>query len=178
MTNYIQQLNWLNIFIISFLIWLVILLIKKNILHKGLLFIEIIYVFVILIILFFPENTLHRNNIDYINYNLQLSPFKQLNSYLANKNYIALLGNTFILFPVPIFLMLNKVRFKTNIIISFILVILIEPIQFLINIITEYPNKVIDIDDFILELSGILLGLIIACLINKIILSRQDNNFM
>ena len=52
-------------------------------------------------------------------------------------------------------------------IISILAGIFIEPIQLLINLITGFPNYVIDIDDFMLQIAGILVGLFIITLAEK-----------
>lgn len=166
----LNSVQWLNIILISVVLWLAVLFIKKNIRNRPLLLLEIIYIFAVTVILFLPTGV-HMTEIDF-NY-FQLVPFKQISSYIENNNYFSIIANTFILFPVPLFIYFNRVHFKNNIIFSLIVAIAIEPIQLIINIVTQYPNKIIDIDDFIMELTGIMIGLIFAYILDRLNLTQN-----
>lgn len=166
----LNSVQWLNIILISVVLWLAVLFIKKNIRNRPLLLLEIIYIFTVTVILFLPTGV-YKAEIDF-NY-FQLVPFKQISSYIKNNNYFSIIANTFILFPVPLFVYFNRVHFKTNVILSLIAAIAIEPIQLIINIVTQYPNKIIDIDDFIMEFTGIMIGLIFAYILDRLNLTQN-----
>lgn len=97
-----------------------------------------------------------------------MTPFKQITEYITVKNYLYLFGNIAVFIPIPIFFFLNRVSFQRNMLFSFISIVIVEPIQLAINKITMYPNKIIDIDDFIMSLIGIIVSLIIVYIFNKI----------
>ena len=70
--------------------------------------------------------------------------------------------------PIPILIyIILRASVKKISIISILAGIFIEPIQLLINLITGFPNYVIDIDDFMLQIAGILVGLFIITLAGK-----------
>lgn len=167
MHTYLTQLPFLNYLIFSIIIWVTMLILKKNIKNKIILLIEIFYILTAVIILFYPENILISNGINTSYF--QILPFKTIKEYITNKSYFSLICNIFILFPIPIFLFIHKITLKKNMAISFLIAVAIEPIQLLINIITKYPNKIIDIDDFILYIIGVLISLIILFISKKII---------
>jgi glycopeptide antibiotics resistance protein len=93
--------------------------------------------------------------------NINLVPFTTIAPYLAQGDLIQLVGNIFILFPLPLFLYFNFPHMKNRTLLLSVLcvTVLIEPVQLLINIITNAPANVIDIDDFFLNATGCLLGL-------------------
>lgn len=149
----------LNYIIISGVIWIAIIALKRNIKNKILLYFEILYVCTITILLFYPSNTLMDALSLEFNY-FELTPFKTITEYISNGNYVMLAYNLFILMPIPIILSINKIPAKINIAVSFFIAVSVELIQLIINIITKYPNKIIDIDDFILYVVGISIGLV------------------
>ena len=105
--------------------------------------------------------------------NLALKPFDTISTYSADKNYIPILGSIFItmpLFPLAYWNLRRHVSNKKCFFIFLIFVCMIEPIQLVVNIITSYPNKVIDIDDFILNLIGYLIGYVLTTIIYRIVL--------
>ena len=64
-------------------------------------------------------------------------------------------------------LYINKFSIRKISIFSLLIAIAIEPLQYILNIVTRYPNRVIDIDDTILRISGVIFALIIIFIINK-----------
>ena len=78
----------------------IILLFRKNIKNKILLYIEIFYALYLIYFFFYPVGF---NSTDILEYSqVNLMPFKQITAYIDNKNFIILLGNILIIFPLPI----------------------------------------------------------------------------
>lgn len=93
---------------------------------------------------------------------LQYVPFKTVADTIgSNTFFIQIIGNIFLLMPVPIFIQLiseRELTLKKTIKVVFLISLSIETIQFIINILTRYPNKVTDIDDLIFNTLGGFLG--------------------
>ena len=143
----------------------IILLFRKNIKNKFLLYVEIFYALYLIYFFFYPVGF---NSIDILEYSqVNLIPFKQITAYIDNKNFINLLGNILVIFPLPILLYINKFSIRKISIFSLLIAIAIEPLQYILNIVTKYPNSIIDIDDTILRISGVIFSLIIIFIINK-----------
>lgn len=74
-------------------------------------------------------------------------------------------GNLFLLSPIPIFLWFiknGKISIKRNILIGFSITVFIELTQLLINLITGWPNRVISINDIILNTAGVIITAFLA----------------
>lgn len=132
------------------------------------IFTFILYSLLLVSILFYPSVKYSNEHID-INY-FQVIPFKSITDFIINKNYIQILGGFMITAPMIPLLLLNlrKLSLKTASVIALVIVLLIEPLQLMINIITNYPNKIIDIDDFILNSIGLLLSICLVKIYHKI----------
>lgn len=142
---------------------------KKNLKPNKLFFISalIFYGLSVYKLVFLPF-TIKFNDDSYQNipfeYYYQLVPFESITSYFSYGNYIQFFGNLVLLLPLPILLGLIKgksMSFMKNLILITIVTLFIELTQLLINILTEFPNKIADIDDFILNISGGIIGLFI-----------------
>ncbi|MEH7514099.1 VanZ family protein [Gottfriedia acidiceleris] len=95
----------------------------------------------------------------------QFSPFKTILNSIEHDLWIQVIGNILLLLPIPVLYVVLKrkiLRFHNFFLFGLFLSLSIEIIQLGINYITGYPNKVMDIDDVILNVSGILLGWIIS----------------
>lgn len=143
----------------------IILLFRKNIQNKLLLYIEIFYALYLISFFFYPVGFNSPESLEYSQANL--IPFKQITDYIVNKNFISLFGNMLIIFPLPILLYINKFSMRKISIFSLLIAIAIEPLQYILNLVTQYPNRIIDIDDTILRISGIIFALVIIFIINK-----------
>lgn len=136
------------------------------------------YVLMAFIILFKPYNYKGDMDLTLINF-INLEAFKTISIYIQDQNYIPIIGNIIItlpLFPLSYVLLNRFVSMKKCFLILLILILIIEPLQLTIDIITMYPNKVVDIDDFILNLSGYLIGFILTALIYKSCLIKLRNS--
>lgn len=167
--------------LITFLVCFILSRFKK-VKHNTILkvFFCITYLFLIFLFLFKPYifNGIGKVPSEVSIMNLSLKPFKTISTYLSDKNYIYALGNIIIivpLFPLGYFSLKKYLSYKSCFFILIIFVFLIEPIQLLINLITQYPNKVVDIDDFVLNLVGYIVGFILTIIGSKIILKLHKN---
>lgn len=117
-------------------------------------FILTFYSLLLISILFYPSVRYSNENID-INY-FQLVPFKSISGFISNGIYMQILAGIIVTVPIAPLLYLNfkKVSIHKLSLITLVIVLLIEPVQLIINIITNYPNRIIDIDDFILNSIG------------------------
>lgn len=143
----------------------IILLFRKNIKNKFLLYIEIFYALYLISFFFYPVGFNSPESLEYSQANL--IPFKQITDYIVNKNFISLFGNMLIIFPLPILLYINKFSIRKISIFSLLIAIAIEPLQYILNLVTQYPNRIIDIDDTILRVIGVIFALVIIFIINK-----------
>ncbi|QXE02551.1 VanZ family protein [Terribacillus sp. DMT04] len=94
----------------------------------------------------------------------QLNPFETITSSLHAGNYRQVVGNLIMLLPLPILIgVLNRrtPSFSKFFIGTVLLVLIIELAQLALDFITGVPNAVTDIDDFIMNVLGALLGWII-----------------
>lgn len=169
MWTYIRQIPDLKIFIMLFIV-LGILGIYSFVKKNESIFYMIGYILtafycVFLIGIYFSP-TVIRKSIDSISpwLTLQTIPFKTL----KNLGFISIAGHIVLTMPIPILIyIILRASVKKISIISILAGIFIEPIQLLINLITGFPNYVIDIDDFMLQIAGILVGLFIITLAEK-----------
>ncbi|MBO8434652.1 MAG: VanZ family protein [Tyzzerella sp.] len=117
---------------------------------------------------------------EYFTRTLSLKPFHTLSIYLEDKNYFPIFGSIAItvpMYPLVSFNVTDVFSKKSYFIIPLIFIILIEPIQLLTNIVTRFPNWVIDIDDLILNLIGYLIGFILTKIAYKIFSGVHKNNY-
>ena len=159
MWTYIRQIPDLKIFIMLFIvlgIFGIYSFVKKNESTFYMIgYILTAFYCVFLIDIYFSP-TVIRKSID------SIIPFKTL----KNLGFISIAGHIVLTMPIPILIyIILRASVKKISIISILAGIFIEPIQLLINLITGFPNYVIDIDDFMLQIAGILVGLFIITLV-------------
>lgn len=104
----------------------------------------------------------------------QMIPFHFVSEY--QQGFLGLkqiAGNIILLFPMALFVrtMLesrqNTSRILKTILVCISISILIEVLQLMIDLVTNYPNRVMDIDDVLLNAVGILLGVLCFELVKK-----------
>ena len=128
-------------------------------------FIFAVYIFMVYVVLFKPY-VISGKGMNYegiVYYNFEV--FKTISGYIENQNYVPLIGGVLVtlpLFPVFYSVFYKIISVKKCAVFSLIFVILIEPLQLIINILTAFPNKAVDIDDFILNIIGFFIGYIIT----------------
>ncbi|SFF64371.1 Glycopeptide antibiotics resistance protein [Halobacillus alkaliphilus] len=90
-----------------------------------------------------------------------LVPFQTISQALSYGNYVQVFGNIALLFPLHILLGLLRgkvLSFFKSLLLLIVITLTIELTQLIINLATGIANKVIDIDDFILNVFGGLVG--------------------
>lgn len=146
----------------------VIMIIKKVKLTRNLMIATfIMYLSVIISLLFFPI-IFQEIGFDY-NYNFV--PFKTIIDTFENGtvySIVIFLGNSLLLLPLGIFLRAAFNR-KTveSILIILLIALLIEFLQFFIGVIIGYKYRCVDIDDFILNSIGGILGVFLYNVLPK-----------
>jgi glycopeptide antibiotics resistance protein len=146
------------------LFFLVDFLIKKNrrdILSTLLIYSVIVYILCLIKVVFFPIYTFKDTSDIKISMFFQVIPFKSIIPSLKYHNWIQVIGNMALLFPVGVYLKILSKRvqsLKKVLVVSLLLTLSIECIQLIIDFITHYPNKVFDIDDIILNVIGCIAG--------------------
>ena len=105
-------------------------------------------------------------------YAIQVIPFKTIYGNLMSLSMagiVQVVGNVVLLMPVAFFMVwIIQVKKKSIVYgLGILVTVLIEGVQYLINILTTYPSHAVDIDDVILNYTGYLLAILIICLIKK-----------
>ncbi|PGL66761.1 VanZ family protein [Bacillus sp. AFS055030] len=117
-------------------------------------------------VVFFPITYFYKKNPEITSkLYYQLSPFQTILKSIEYDLWIQVIGNILLLLPIPVLYVVLKrkiLRFYKIFSFGILLSLSIEIIQLCINYVTGYPNKVMDIDDVILNVSGILFGWIIS----------------
>ncbi|MFJ7819823.1 VanZ family protein [Bacillus toyonensis] len=92
----------------------------------------------------------------------QLIPFHEIyKTFFITGNYIQVFGNLLLLFPLGVYMgLLSKKAISVKYVfkMSLFTTLMIEIIQLIIDYITFMPNKIFDVDDIILNVTGCLLG--------------------
>ncbi len=107
----------------------------------------------------------------------QLKPFGSIVNYFSQGAYIQLLGNIFLLSPFVLFVEVCTKGRKDcwrAILQTSLISLLIELIQLIINYTTGHPSRVADVDDLIINITGIIITVIVLRLVEKIIRSNQQ----
>lgn len=94
---------------------------------------------------------------------VQLIPGKTILEYLHSGNLYQIVGNIILFIPFVLFMyiFLQKRKPIPIILLGFLASILIELAQLIIDLVTKYPNRVFDVDDFILNIVGVVLATVI-----------------
>ena len=136
------------------------------------------YILLLLKLTVFPihiysQETLDRMKAGFGNYwsFYQLIPFASIRNYFSGSGPIQLIGNLVLLSPLAvfaeIFLRQRPKAWKVALGVSSVS-ILIELMQLAINLATQYPSRVTDIDDLILNTTGVVVALVFTRAICKI----------
>lgn len=180
--------TFLLLFLVSALVICIVLKLKKRKFYDFIFNLSVLlYVLLLIKVVFLPIRIVS----DQTNFaiweentgnSLQLVPFKTIiRSFSIGEWKMQVLGNILLLLPVPIFIKLqntkntysNKKLFLVGLALSFA----IEVIQFCINILTGVTEKISDIDDLLLNLCGVLVGIILAKYATKLkkILMKKES---
>ncbi|PEW37898.1 hypothetical protein CN444_28640 [Bacillus thuringiensis] len=140
---------------------------KKNfpIIVQLLRYSVVIYVVFVIKLVFFPiQYMFSKISAPEITQSMfyQSIPFHEIYKTLfITGNYIQVFGNILLLFPLGVYMGLfskKSVSVKYVFKISLFTTLTIETVQLIIDYITFMPNKVFDVDDIILNVTGCLLG--------------------
>jgi len=107
----------------------------------------------------------------------QFKPFFSITQMMNNGNWFRqVIGNILLLVPIPVYLnyYLKQSKIFNHLLTGFVISFVFEGIQYLTNTLSRYPNRVVDIDDIILNVTGVLLGYLIMMIIKKIVNRYKD----
>jgi len=137
---------------------------KSNTLKFYNIIFLVIYIFFVYILLFSP---LLHDEVDIIINKYQFTPFYSIKKFYNYEIYMQIWGNILVTIPLPLLLYFSKPNSKfINItLLSVFTTLAIEPLQLFFDIFSQKNRFVIDIDDTILNLSGIIIGLIFVGLV-------------
>ena len=138
----------------------------------------VFYVLMLANLTLFPISVFDKDTLDKIKEGVgkylvfyQIIPFDSIKNYARPGAMVQLIGNLVLLAPLAlfleIFLRLRPKAWKVILAASSVS-FWIEIAQLTINLITGYPNRVADVDDLILNISGIIFTVIITRLLGKI----------
>lgn len=163
---------FLFVFLITFVLYS-----KKNekmvkLFFVGMFEIYILYIFSVAILPIRILNPDLLENQSTIRNYFQLIPFRSIYSTIKNASIfsIQIIGNIVLLLPFPIFLgylKMNSKRYAALFFQSLCISIFIEVLQVIIDFILQYPSRKFDVDDIILNGTGIMLGVCIYILIQR-----------
>jgi glycopeptide antibiotics resistance protein len=100
-------------------------------------------------------------------------PFKTITDYIRRGHIgifvIQIVGNIFVTLPLPfvVWAYSRRRNMKRVCLVSLLLTAAIEPVQLLINLFLGGPSNIIDVDDFILNLFGCALGLLLLKAVSR-----------
>ena len=122
-------------------------------------------------------NRIHQEFGEYLRY-YQLVPFKTILGVGSYNFFRQIICNILLFVPMPVFV---KISHKTFSGLKVILIcagfsLLLETVQLGINVITRYPSHVCDIDDFILNSTGVIIGYLLYFVANKISIVQKISN--
>lgn len=103
----------------------------------------------------------------------QLIPFRTILKTLQSGTWkIQMLGNVLLLFPVPFFCkyLKKKGKFKCGrtFLVGFLVSVGIESLQVIENLLTGYTSRIFDIDDILLNMLGVCIGILVCKLFEYI----------
>lgn len=135
----------------------------------------ILYIFALIKITVFPIYVYEQNYVQKLQNEFSLSPYQIIpfktikNCLLTSAWKVQIIGNIVLLMPIPLFIGFLSKNFsiKKTLLAGIFTSISIELIQLITNIITQFPNRVADIDDILLNSVGTILGIIVFVTIKK-----------
>ena len=135
------------------------------------------YVLLLIKLTVFPIYIFDKENLDSIMEGVdkyfvfyQLIPFASIKNYFHGSGVVQLVGNIVLLSPLAVFaevfLQQRPKAWKVALGTSAVS-LLIEITQLVINLSTRYPIRVLDVDDLILNIAGIVIAIILTRVIGK-----------
>ncbi len=155
---YFLDLDLFGLFILFIVLCIITRILYKNETKEKIIWRYILcgYIVIIIKIAIFPI-CLGRFERDWDGYDIiQLVPFNTITQIIKYGNWIQILGNICLLMPIPILAFKIKGTIsKSKLLIRVLSISVgIEFIQYLIFIVTNYPSRIVDIDDIILNTIG------------------------
>ncbi|EEP29201.1 VanZ family protein [Shuttleworthella satelles] len=106
----------------------------------------------------------------------QLMPLASIRNYLHEGALVQLIGNFLLLSPLSVYTeIFTRRKWKTGkkiALLAFVSV-MIEALQLLLNVVSGFPARTADIDDFFLNTSGAVLTLVILVLFRKMLRNHE-----
>ena len=181
------DLNVLGVSLLYFLVFVIYYLLTMKKRQKWIdknVILNAFFIFYILMVLYFvwlpieiiiPDDRIqiimHTLNREYLTTseiaNMNLVPFRSLVATLNAPLFLwrftlrAVVGNFVLLLPVPILLGLRskkELTFKKVVLIGFLTTFFIESSQLVINFLTGWPNRLVCVDDLLLNTLGVVVG--------------------
>lgn len=182
MTICLNSINFIWIFLASVIISYIIYIKTKNNYTFILICSLTLYIVFFICITIFPITILSRSDLNqlysqygkYIKY-YQLIPFKTILGVGSYNFFRQVICNIILFIPMPVFMkiIVSKLSGVKVVMAGMACSILVEIIQLFIDVITRYPSHVCDIDDFILNSTGVVIGYLIYLLINRISITNK-----
>lgn len=94
-----------------------------------------------------------------------------LNTVL-NASPLSVWGISALLAPLPVLVYFHVHSIKRACVVAFSVAVLIEPVQLLVNVLTGFPNFVVDVDDTLLQLLGCLAGMLVIVIGKRLMKSQ------
>lgn len=96
----------------------------------------------------------------------QLIPFRTIGEVIEAGTWMRqILGNVLLLFPIPMLHMLcneKVLKIRNYVMIGAAVSLSIEAIQWIINMLTQYPSHVADVDDVIVNVFGVFVSAVLV----------------
>lgn len=100
----------------------------------------------------------------------QLIPFASIKDYFQGSGIIQLIGNIALLAPMAVFAEIfvqQRPKAWKVALGSAAVSLLIEMMQLVISLATQYPNRVVDVDDLILNTTGVVIAIVLTRTVGK-----------
>ena len=108
----------------------------------------------------------------------QLKPFASIVNYFREGAMIQLIGNVILLSPLVVFgeiVTRGKWRITRMILLVSSVSLLIELLQLVINYSTGYPYRVADVDDLILNVTGVIITMLVLRAAKKAVSRKEES---
>ncbi len=131
-------------------------------------------------IFIFDQETLEKVKEGVENYMVfyQLKPFASIVNYFREGAMIQLIGNVILLSPLVVFgeiVTRGKWRITRMILLVSSVSLLIELLQLVINYSTGYPYRVADVDDLILNVTGVIITMLVLRAAEKVVSRKEES---
>lgn len=159
---------------------------KRNAkIHYWIIPVFVIYLLYLLKVTLFPififdQETLEKVKEGVENYLVfyQLKPFASIVNYFREGAMIQLIGNVILLSPLVVFgeiVTRGKWRITRMILLVSSVSLLIELLQLVINYSTGYPYRVADVDDLILNVTGVIITMLVLRAAKKAVSRKEES---